>query len=472
MGIKDKFAFIGPCIGKKLEFDDPNTGGYISYNVTFSHLMKYLKEHHINASSYTDELEYGLGSFYPIPGGLKENVYWFLGDSAYIRQAEGERHMYHYLEQNKERIAKGQTPYLFIDALNCSSGCIYGTGIEEDRGQTDDNVYAIMNIREECKQNNRNTPWSKALSPEKRLKKLNKQFKDLRLEDFLRSYTDLSANCEHHIPTEIQIEKIYKQMGKEDEESKHIDCSCCGYASCREMAIAIYNGYNSEINCTYRMRKTIEHQKDDMVNMESSFEHELEEETKEKDNVLHIIAIINERFSNLHQSVDNLTEGNSSNATECSGISEEVSHVVTFTETLNKSLRDINIILEELMMNNKEVVNIASQTNLLALNASIEAARAGEAGKGFAVVAEEINKLAADSRETASRSNERQQRIEKAVYDIEKEVQHLLGTVGHTNERTQNLLSATEEISASAELVRESANVIRDQLELLINQHK
>ena len=45
-----------------------------------------------------------------MPGGLKENVYWFLGEDVFIRQIEGEKHMYHYLEREKERIAKGETP--------------------------------------------------------------------------------------------------------------------------------------------------------------------------------------------------------------------------------------------------------------------------------------------------------------------------------------------------------------------------
>ena len=91
MGITDKLAFISPCIAKKNEIDDPNNHGYVSYNVTFEHLMKYVKEHNISGPSVSDEIEYGLGSIYPTPGGLKENVYWLLGESVFIRQMEGER---------------------------------------------------------------------------------------------------------------------------------------------------------------------------------------------------------------------------------------------------------------------------------------------------------------------------------------------------------------------------------------------
>lgn len=116
-----------------MEIDDVNNKGVVSYNVTFDHLMKYVREHHIKGTPCKDEIEYGLGSLYPMPGGLKENVYWFLGESVLVRQMEGEKHMYHFLENNKDRIIESKTPYLFVDALNCSSGCLYGTATEEEK---------------------------------------------------------------------------------------------------------------------------------------------------------------------------------------------------------------------------------------------------------------------------------------------------------------------------------------------------
>ena len=147
MGITDKLAFISPCIAKKIEIDDPNTNGYISYNVTFDHLMKYVRKNNIKGALTSDEIEYGLGSIYPMPGGLKENVYWFLGEDVFIRQIEGEKHMYHYLESNKKQIAESKTPYAFIDALNCSMGCLYGTGCEADKVESDDALCTLMEIK-------------------------------------------------------------------------------------------------------------------------------------------------------------------------------------------------------------------------------------------------------------------------------------------------------------------------------------
>lgn len=212
MGITDKLAFISPCIAKKMEIDDVNNGGYVSYNVTFDHLMKYVRAHNVYGPDCSDEIEYGLGSIYPMPGGLKENVYWFLGESALIRQMEGEKHMYHYLEQNKDRIAGGKTPYLFVDALNCASGCIYGTGTEPEKNKTEDTMYNLLKIREDSKNDMKKHTWSKRLSPEERLKYLNKQFEQLNLNDFLRRYTDRSAGCKHSQPTNSQLNEIFNSM--------------------------------------------------------------------------------------------------------------------------------------------------------------------------------------------------------------------------------------------------------------------
>ncbi len=251
LGITDKLAFISPCIAKKLEIEDPHNEGLVQYNVTFEHLMNYVKEHDVIGDETHSEIEYGLGSFYPTPGGLAENVRWFLGDSVYIRQIEGERHLYEWMHINKDRIRDGETPFLFIDALNCEKGCICGTAVNPEKSKTDDALYALLDIREESKKDKNGDAWSRPDSPDERLKNFNEQFKDLKLEDYLRGYTDRSAECSYRIPNERELNAIYESMNKLTEESRHIDCTCCGYESCEQMATAIYNGFNHKENCIY-----------------------------------------------------------------------------------------------------------------------------------------------------------------------------------------------------------------------------
>ena len=468
MGVTDKLAFISPCIAKKQEIEDPNNGGYISYNVTFDHLMKYVREHKISGSSCTDEIEYGLGSIYPTPGGLKENVYWFLGESVFIRQIEGEKHMYEYLEKNKNKIAEDKTPYLFIDALNCGQGCLYGTGIEPEKEETDDALYALLRIREECKKDKGMNAWAKKLSPKQRLKKLNKQFEHLKLEDYLRKYTDRSAQCVHQVPDEMQLEEVFASMNKTTKESRGINCAACGYYTCKEMAVAIFNGFNNKENCVHYIKHEVEVEKEKANELATEIENKKKLLEEQHQRILDTIGIINDDFATLYQSVDDMAAGNESNADESTSISGEMQEVFTFCEKLGTAMDEIAELLNELTRNNEEVVSIASQTNLLALNASIEAARAGEAGRGFAVVADEINNLATNSRETANKSNESEKVILQSVASIADDTQKLMEIVHAVNDRSQNLAASTEEIAASTQVILDTANHVKESLKSLI----
>ncbi len=463
MGITDKLAFISPCIAKKMEIDDENNHGVVSYNVTFDHLMKYVRKHNITGAPCSDEIEYGLGSLYPMPGGLKENVYWFLGESVLVRQIEGEKHMYHFLEQNKSRIIESKTPYLFIDALNCSSGCLYGTATEEEKNKTEDTLYEVLKIRESCKHDNAKDAWARNLKPEERLAALNKQFEGLNLNDFLRKYTDRSAGCKHKIPDRMQLDRIFKEMKKDTQEKRCIDCSCCGYESCKEMATAIFNGFNVKTNCIHYIKDLSEEEKEEISQLMDTINRQQQE-------IISTVSEINGEFTKLNASVEQMEAGNNANAEESTGISGDVSEVSAFCQALEDSLTEINSLLKELEKNNNAVVSIANKTNLLALNASIEAARAGEAGRGFAVVAKEINSLAGSSKKTAGSSNDSKIKIEDAISGIMKNAEKLLAVIEQVSERTQNLAASTEEMAAASTTVSQAADSIQGMLDALVAQ--
>ena len=259
LGITDRFAFISPCIAKKMEIEDPHNEGLVQYNVTFEHLMHYVREKNITGESSGSEIEYGLGSFYPTPGGLAENVKWFLGDNVFIRQIEGERRLYQWMHQNREKIRNSLTPFLFIDALNCDKGCICGTAVDPVKSETDEALYALYRIREESKKNERGSAWSRCDTPEERLANFNRQFEALDINDYLRGYTDRSAGCGYLVPDEEALNAIFISMNKLTEESRQINCTCCGYEGCMQMATAIYNGFNHKENCIY-YEKTMVHE--------------------------------------------------------------------------------------------------------------------------------------------------------------------------------------------------------------------
>lgn len=471
MGITDKLAFISPCIAKKEEIMSKRGKGLISYNVTFDHLMKYVREHQITGPSCKDEIEYGLGSVYPMPGGLKENVYWFLGEDAYIRQCEGESHMYHYLEANKERLAGGNTSYLFVDALNCAQGCLYGTGTESAKNATDDVLMEMMRIKEASKNKKFRDTWSKRLTPAQRLKLLNRQFAHLDLNDYLCGYTDRSAECTHVLPTQAELDAVYRDMGKNTAESRRINCSCCGYETCELMATAIFNGFNHKENCIHYVKDQVEQEKNRAVALADEVEQEKSMIAMQQDTILRTVEEINERFETVYRAVDEMAKGNEESSQRCADISTHMLAVSEFCSELNDSTQNINVLIQELTANNKAVMAVASKTNLLALNASIESARAGEAGKGFAVVAGEINQLASRSHATANMSNESQEKILQAIEKIQDDTKKLSNIIIEINEKTANLAEASEEIAASNDIILEATEKVKGSLQELTELH-
>ena len=468
MGINDKMAFISPCIAKKNEIDDPNCGGYISYNVTFEHLVQYIKKNRLTGSSLAkDEIEYGLGSVYPMPGGLKENVYWFLGDEVFIRQAEGEKHMYEFLHDYQKRIdAKKELPFM-VDALNCARGCLYGTGIEESKSEGDDNLMNLWKIREDSKA--KKGTWGKDLTPAKRFAKLNAQFKNLRLEDFIRKYSDKSAKYKLKEPSQAEFMEIFKDMHKNSEAKRCIDCSACGYESCNNMAVAIHNKINHKENCVHYAKDVAEHETMLAQELSDTVKKESEEKLIRAEKVDAIMKEISDDFDVMMNSLEGLSQGNEGNAEESTEISHNMSDIAKTSEEMMELFKRVTEFLALIETNNDAIFGIASQTNLLSLNASIEAARAGEAGRGFAVVAEQIKTLSESSRSAAQDSSQNSVEIRTFMEGLTEQVDRLSKLVSQVNDRVSNLAASTEEISASSKMVEEMSKHVQDKLEEIAN---
>lgn len=468
MGVTEKMALISPCIAKKEEITSKRGKGLIQYNVSFAHLMEYCRKNNISGPSAKDEIEYGLGSIYPMPGGLKENVYWFLGEDAFVRQVEGEGHMYHYLEHNKERIAKGDTPYLFIDALNCAQGCLYGTATEHSKNATDDALMEMMRIKQASKNDKFKDTWSRKLTPKQRLAQLNRQFSGLRLEDYVCEYEDKSSVCKYEKPNQAQLDVIFNDMQKNTQAARSINCGCCGYDTCELMATAIHNGFNHKENCIHYVKGQVEVEKTKALSLADEVSNEKQIISEQQEEMLATIESINKRFDVVYTALDQMSKGNEDNAKGSSSIADDMVLVANFSREFNESTKRITELVSELDENNQEIMNVASQTNLLALNASIEAARAGEAGRGFAVVAGEINALAGTSSGTAQRSTESQGKIVEALSSIQQGAEKLSEVVKDINKKTEALASASKEISAQNDVVISETKEVKNSLQSLI----
>lgn len=394
-------------------------------------------------------------------------MYWFLGEDVLIRQIEGEKRMYEWLQDNKDRIRQSQTPFLFIDALNCENGCICGTAVDPEMSKTDNALYNLLKIREQSKKNKKGDAWSRPDTPKKRLENLNKQFKHLKLEDYLRKYTDRSAQVAYKDPSDEELESIFKSMRKFTRESRMINCTCCGYETCTKMARAIHNGFNVKENCIHYQKSLVQQEVDHAENLAREVENQRTVEAAEHQRVLNTIEHIDSRFDELYASVDKMVVGNEKNVKESSRISDEIVNITTFTAQLETSMEEIRNLIDQLAADNERVADIAESTNLLSLNASIEAARAGEAGKGFTVVATEISKLAASSQETANKSSENYERIDRSVLEILEDAKHLTTVINEINSHSHSFSAATQEISTLAGEIRKVSNQVKKELDHL-----
>lgn len=464
MGITDRLAFLSPCIAKKNEIDDPNCGGYISYNVTFKHVVEYIRSHRLDGKELArDEIEYGLGSIYPTPGGLKENVYWFLGNDIFIRQAEGEKHMYEYLRSYQERVKAHRDLPFMVDALNCSAGCIYGTGVEEDRAQGDDTLMNLWKIRENSIR--KKGAWGRDLTPRKRLAAFNSQFRKLNLEDYIRHYTDRSADLKIRTATETELNEIFDSMRKTTPDKQCIDCSACGYDSCKTMANAILNGINHKENCVHYAK--------DMALYETTVAQELGEQVKlqneqnmeRTEQINRILRDASRDFDTLLSSLRELSAGNEGNARESTEIAVHMQNISGFSQEILNAFQQINEFLVKIESNSEAITDIASETNLLSLNASIEAARAGEAGRGFAVVATEIKSLSESSQNAAYDTTNNSMEIKKYIGNLMEQAKTLSELVRQVDGRVSNLAAATEEIAASSRIVGDTSEKIQESLQ-------
>ena len=461
----DELAFISPCIAKKTEITDPNCYGYVKYNVTFKKLFETIGNKYQGCKEYEDELEYGMGALYPMPGGLRENVEHFLGKEQVV---EGEKEAYRYLHEYLERIKKNKRQPFMVDILNCSKGCIYGTATELERN-TDDVMLTLSDMRNKTanagadakrglfgKKTKNGSPWDESVPEKDRLVNLMKAFEDLDINDFVRKYTNKSVEIKE--PAEHEMQEIFASMNKTDAASQKMNCESCGYSSCRNMARAIYNGVNVKENCVHYVKSVAENEKEKIQNL-------MEEEQQKQEIHNQKLADITEQFVSLSENIDQLGDANETSANEATTLAQHIQEISNFCQELNSSLATMSDFINIYKASNEDISSIAGQTNLLSLNASIEAARAGEAGRGFAVVASEIRELSDSTKKLIVENNAKAEEIIPKINASIDSIKDLIENINEMNEKVATIAATSEEISSQTSCVQSMADELRDAVE-------
>jgi iron only hydrogenase large subunit-like protein len=438
MGITDDLAFISPCIAKKVEMESPRGMGLLSYNVTFAKLMEHIRTNDVRLTTYPEHddnegIDYGLGSLYPTPGGLRENVEFFVGEDAMVLQAEGELHVYEYLHDLPKWMREMEETPTLIDALNCSRGCNYGTATEYRHTTNNDIHVSTYKMRKNKKRDFRDQLQS--TDPAVNMASLNELFKDLNLNDFICRFDNKAVRNRN--VTDWGLENAYKDMYKDTNEKRIIDCRACGYKTCKDMALAMTLDINVKENCVEYVKVR------------------LHEQMTYQRLAIQLVHDINDMVHQISNNSEKISDGST-------GINENAKDAANFCGSINETLKGLQEEFRQVVSAYQGIVDIARNTNILSINANIEAAHAGAQGRGFAIIASEVGDLARKIMAAANTNQEHNNNIIKGLEALLRDNSEIL-------ERMSGVTDSAGEIGQTTGNIGGTAHTIFDKMDEIKN---
>ena len=205
-----KAVFIGPCISKKFEADED--GSNVDCVLTFDELSAWFEAAGVTPRPEPDETEPGRARSFPTAGGILKSMDCDSKSYSYLT-VDGTENCKAALRD----ILDGKLGRCFVEMSACTGSCVGGPVV----GKT------------------RRAPLRSTIAVSKYTGTEDFPVESPAAEALARDFSALPRS--ERLPSETELREILLQMGKKTPEYE-LNCGSCGYDTCREKAVAIYQG--------------------------------------------------------------------------------------------------------------------------------------------------------------------------------------------------------------------------------------
>jgi signal transduction histidine kinase/iron only hydrogenase large subunit-like protein len=250
MGSDTRVVFVGPCIAKKGEARHPEVSGEVDAVLTFSELRNLFDLTNTTAAEARLDCfatpRGGRGGILAVTrglldaAGLREDIL-----EGSILAAEGNPRFVSSIKEFK----KGGDRVRLLELL-CCNGCIMGVGFSRDEELLVRRSYVSEYVRHRVR----------TMSEEDSSEELH-DYSTIPLE---REF--LVQDCRIDEPDASTLAATLRAMGKERREDE-LNCGACGYATCREHAVAVCRGLAETEMCLPYM---VVHLRETVAQLETS----------------------------------------------------------------------------------------------------------------------------------------------------------------------------------------------------------
>lgn len=225
-------VFAGPCIAKIAEQDENPA---IDAVLTFEQLKDWLSETKVgllfsDSEAQLDEKAFSKARYFPIAGGILRS---FLDHDEMDVETISVDGIDQCLEVFDALLTHEISPR-FVEALACCGGCINGPANAGKLGLAAKKVRVIEYSRQG-----------------------EKQRPAYNLPDYHFERVHQAKPVEQRLPTPVEIENILHMTGKYTKRDEK-NCGACGYNSCRDKAVAVFQGIAEVEMCVPYMRSKAE----------------------------------------------------------------------------------------------------------------------------------------------------------------------------------------------------------------------